>query len=53
MSNNKIYKIYWQSKITGATGNGTTNVTAIEAKSWLLYLNKTYPEIKHWIHWEQ
>ncbi len=41
-------KIYWKSKITGHTGNGTAQLSIEDAKAEVKKLNKDFPDLKHW-----
>ena len=42
------YRIYWKSKITGTTGNGTPIERKIALK-WVRNMNRKYPDLTHWI----
>jgi hypothetical protein len=42
-----MYRISWQSKITGAKGSGNAFLTKEQAKSAAAYLNAGWPEIDH------
>ena len=42
------YKIYWKSRLTGATGNGSP-VSKDAAEAGVKIGDNEYPEIKHWI----
>lgn len=44
----KKVRIYWKSKITGHTGNGTAQLSIKDAQTEVGKLNKDYPELKHW-----
>ncbi len=49
-------KIYWKSKVTGFTENGTTKLSIKDAKAEVKKLNKDFPDLKHWyeiaMNWE-
>lgn len=43
-----MYRIYWQSKSTGATGHGEPLPEAL-ARAWLAALNAQESDITHWL----
>lgn len=43
-----MYVIAWKSKITEASGRGTTPFTKADADSLCQQRNKKYPELSHW-----
>ncbi len=44
-----LYRIYWRSKTTGLSGNGTAFIEYHLAKREIKELNKKYPELDHWM----
>lgn len=44
----KFVKIYWKSKITGNTGNGSQLMPINDALQIVKLSNKKFPEITHW-----
>lgn len=47
--NNDLYVIYWKSKVTGKTGNGTAKLSKQDARILADELNEKYSELHHWI----
>lgn len=43
------YAIHWRSKITDATGHGTTGFAKQTAQQIVNNLNKNFPQLVHWI----
>jgi hypothetical protein len=48
MTDEKLYRVAWQVKSTGATGHGEPLSREI-AEAWVDHSNTTYPEVFHWI----
>jgi hypothetical protein len=48
MSEPFLYRICW-SQSNGNSGQGEKILTWEAAQSWLEYLNKKYPDMKHWL----
>lgn len=43
-----LYRVYWKSTLTGATGNGLPETKAA-AEAAANHFNLNYPYIEHWI----
>ena len=43
-----VYRICWREK-NGSSGNGEKTLSWELAQSWLTYLRKKHPDMKHWI----
>lgn len=43
-----LYRIAWQSQVTGISGHGEYRLTLEEADAWVNEGNQKYPWLRHW-----
>jgi len=44
----KLVRLFWKSKVTGFTGNGSKVLTVETAKELVKKSNLEFPELTHW-----